>query len=147
MKTLLIIVIAIVLLIWAAVDFVWCRSLTEREKKIKNQREQLRLTEIAHLRQAEAYNREKEGLKERELNLAARKESILELEATLLNKQTWLAGEESRLKDVEESLHDQKRELDGKADYYALMEKAYNELKAEKEAKKAKKKCQDKKGQ
>jgi hypothetical protein len=43
-------------------------------------------------------NREKEQFKERELNLAARKESVLELEATLLNKQNYLAELEAKLK-------------------------------------------------
>jgi uncharacterized protein HemX len=43
-------------------------------------------------------NREKEQFKERELNLAARRESILELEATLLNKQKYLAELEAKLK-------------------------------------------------
>ena len=119
MKTLLIIVIAIVLTIWFAVDFVWCRSLTEREAKLK--------------KDYESYRKDVYAINKRQLELE-QKENFLN---------GFKIGLETRERELDkrvEALHDQKQELDGKADYYALMEKAYKELKAEKEAKKAKKK-------
>jgi len=80
------------------------KELKERED-LQKQKEILRRMEYAfRLREdnykeaLEVFNREKEQFKERELNLAARKESVLELEDTLLNKQNYLAELEAKLK-------------------------------------------------
>lgn len=118
MKVLFIIVLIAMIAI-IIVNIIWDRALSEREKKYKDElktfkREQeYRQVEIAHFRaDVEVLKRDKEQFKERELNLAARKESVLELEATLRNKQTYLAGLESQLNDRADELAKKSAELE-----------------------------------
>ena len=132
MKTLLIIVIAIVLTIWFGIDFVWCRSLAEREVTLKKDREAYnRNFYILDKRQAELQNQAEVNAREREQN----KETELSLAHRMQSADAYQAALDKRA----EALHDQKQELDGLLDYYKGVEKAWKELKAEKEAKKVKK--------
>lgn len=98
-----------VALVWVLMLAVISVIFADKERKeredLQKQKETLRRMEYAfRLREdnykeaLEVFNREKEHFKERELNLAARTESILELEATLLNKQNYLAELEAKLK-------------------------------------------------
>lgn len=121
----------------------WATNLDKKEKELKT-KDDLLQTSLAHLRATEeVVAREKEGLKERELNLAARKESILELEATLLNKQTYLASEESRINDKYKDADDawQKCLEEGNR----LMEKQHELEAREAEIEKREKELKDKK--
>ena len=98
-----------VALVWVLMLAVISVIFADKERKeredLQKQKEALRRMEYAfRLREdnykeaLEVFNREKEHFKERELNLAARTESVLELEATLLNKQNYLAELEAKLK-------------------------------------------------
>ena len=102
-----------VALVWtlllAVISVIFADKERNEREDLQKQKETLRYLEDKaeqRLKQREAeiedkvrvLNREKEQFKERELNLAARKESVLELEATLLNKQNYLAELEAKLK-------------------------------------------------
>lgn len=112
MTTLTVILFAVALvwtLLLAVISVIFADKERNEREDLQKQKETLRYLEDKaeqRLKQREAeiedkvrvLNREKEQFKERELNFAARKESVLELEATLLNKQNYLAELEAKLK-------------------------------------------------
>lgn len=112
MKTWTVILFAVALvwtLLLAVISVIFADKERKEREDLQKQKETLRYLEDKteqRLKQREAeiedkvriLNREKEQFKECELNLAARKESVLELEATLLNKQNYLTELEAKLK-------------------------------------------------
>ena len=102
-----------VALVWtlllAVISVIFADKERNEREDLQKQKETLRYLEDKaeqRLKQREAeiedkvriLNRAKEQFKERELKLTARTESVLELEATLLNKQNYLAELEAKLK-------------------------------------------------
>lgn len=146
--------IASALAIWSLINYAWCRALSEREKSAREAQQdlargysQLR-SEQAHTQATkEVLAREKEQFKERELNLAARKESVLELEATLLSKQRKLDELDKVLNEKDQILNEKAELLDTRAaelkDYADILDGVQSSL-AEREQKATTKKAKKK---